>query len=180
MKIYQTIIIALCVFLFIDCSAARQTKSPTEVMRALNEASKTKDVAAVKNSVSKGTLVLIGEAAKAQNLSVDEILKKDDGSPFKELPEIRNEKIEGDAATIEMQNATTKDWEIVPFVKEDGNWKLALDKYLDDMKKKMAENVKTPPTGGDDSKSNASQPNDDKKPKEATEKPAEKLAKSKK
>ena len=172
MKIYQTIIIALCAFLFIDCSATRQTKSPSEVMKTLNEASKTKDVAAVKNSVSKGTLVLIGEAAKAQNLSIDEILKKDDGAPFKELPEIRNEKIEGDAATIEMQNTTTKDWEIVPFVKEDGNWKLALDKYLDAMKKKMAENTKTPPPSGDNSEPNASQPNGDKKSKDAAEKPA--------
>jgi hypothetical protein len=80
-----------------------QTKSPTEVLKTLNEASKSKDVAAIKNSVSKGTLNLIDESAKAQNTTVDELLKKENGAPFKDLPEMRNEKIEGDTATIELK-----------------------------------------------------------------------------
>ena len=172
MKIYQTIIIALCTLLFINCSSMQQqTKSPSDVLKTLNEASKSKDVAAIKNSVSKGTLNLIEESAKAQNTTVDELLQKDNGAPFKDLPEMRNEKIEGDTATIELKNATSNDWETVPFVKEDGAWRLALDKYLDDFKKKATESMKMPPPNENDSESNASQPDADKKPKDAENKP---------
>ena len=44
------------------------------------------------------------------------------------LPEMRNEKIAGDRATIELRNHRTKEWEPVAFVKEKGAWKLALPK----------------------------------------------------
>lgn len=173
MKIYQTTIVALIALFVFGCSQARQpqTKSPTEVLKTLSEASKTKDITAIKNSVSKGTLNLIEESAKAQNTTVDELLKKENGAPFKELPEMRNEKIEGDTATIELKNTTSEGWETVPFVIEDGIWKLALDKYLDDFKKKATETMKMPPDESN-SESNASQSGGDKKPKEAENKPA--------
>jgi len=173
MKIYKTIIVVLCALFVFGCSSLQQpqTKSPTEVMKALNEASKTKDVAGIKNSVSKGTLGLIEESAKAQNITVDEALKKDNGAPFKDLPEMRNEKIEGDTATVELKNATTNDWETVPFVKEDGVWRLALDKYLEDFEKKAAEDMKMPPVESR-TESNASPSDADKKPKETEKKAA--------
>ena len=85
---------------------------------------------------------------------------------------MRNEKIEGDTATIELKNATTNNWQTVPFVKEDGNWKLALDKYLADMQKKIAEKMKTPAPVKENSESNASQAGAEKKPEEAANKPA--------
>jgi len=172
MKSYKTIIVVLCALFVFGCSSLQQpqTKSPTEVMKALNEASKAKDVAGIKNSISKGTLSLIEESAKAQNTTVDELLKKDNGAPFKDLPEMRNEKIEGDTATVELKNATSNDWETVPFVKEDGVWRLALDKYLEDFKKKATEDMKMPPVEGK-SESNASQSDADKKPKETEKKP---------
>jgi len=129
MKVYQTIIVALCAIFVIGCSSMSQAKGPTDVMKTLYEASKTKDVEAVKKSISKGTLALFEESAKAQNTTVDELLRKDEGAPFKELPEMRNEKIEGDTATIELKSMTTNNWETVPFVKEDRIWKLALDKF---------------------------------------------------
>jgi preprotein translocase subunit YajC len=174
MKSYKTNVVVLCAIFVFGCSSLQQpqTKSPTEVMQALNEASKAKDVAGIKNSVSKGTLALIEESAKAQNITVDEALKKDSGAPFKDLPEMRNEKIEGDTATIELKNATTNDWETIPFVKEDGVWRLALDKYLEDFKKKATEDMKMPPPDEDKTESNASPSGADKKPKETEKKPA--------
>jgi uncharacterized lipoprotein len=172
MKVYQTIIVALCAIFVIGCSSMSQAKGPTDVMKTLYEASKTKDVEAVKKSISKGTLALFEESAKAQNTTVDELLRKDEGAPFKELPEMRNEKIEGDTATIELKSMTTNNWETVPFVKEDRIWKLALDKFLNDMKKKMTESMKMPAPVEEDSESNASQSDGNKKPKEAANKPA--------
>jgi hypothetical protein len=172
MKIYQKSIIALFALFIFGCSQMQQeAKNPIEVMKTLSEASKNKDVAEVKNSVSKGTLNLLEEAAKAQNTTVDELLKKENGAPFKELPEMRNEKIEGDAASIEMKNTNSEDWETVPFVKEEGIWKLALDKYLDDFRKRAAESMKMPPTASD-SEPNAAQPETGEKPKEEEKKPA--------
>ncbi len=174
MKIYQTIIIVICALFVFSCNSVQQpqAKSPTEVLKTLNEASKTKDVAAIKNSVSKGTFDLMEESAKAQNTTVDELLKKDNGAPFKDLPEMRNEKIDGDTATIELKNATSNDWETVPFVKEGGVWKLALDKYLEDFRKKATESMKTSPPDENNSESNASQSDGDKKTKAAENKPA--------
>jgi hypothetical protein len=43
-------------------------------------------------------------------LTVDEVLVKDNETIFIELPEMRNEKIEGDTATIELKNTTTDSW----------------------------------------------------------------------
>jgi hypothetical protein len=173
MKSYKTIIAVLCALFVFGCSSLQpKTKSPTEVMQALNEASKTKDVAGIKNSVSKGTLGLIEESAKAQNTTIDELLKKDNGAPFKDLPEMRNEKIEGDTATIELKNATSNDWETVPFVKEDGVWRLALDKYLEDFKRKATEDMKMPASNESKTESNASPSGANEQPKESEKKPA--------
>jgi len=145
MKCYKIVIFVLLATVFTACQAAKQTMSPTETMKALNEAFKTKDVETIKKLVSKGTLDLLNKAAKDQNTTIDELLKKDDGAPFQELPETRNEKISGDAAMIEVKNNATNDWETMPFVKEDGVWKIALDKFMEDVMKRMSgEMNKTP------------------------------------
>ena len=142
MKTIKTISVALvCAALFIGCGMLNQTKSPTEVLKAMNEASKKKDVEAIKSYLSKGTLELLDKSAKSQEKSVDELLKADDGAPFEELPETRNEKIEGDTATVEIKNKTTDSWEKLPFVKEEGNWKIALDKFMEDMIKRLTEEM---------------------------------------
>lgn len=174
MKIYQTIVTALCGFFIFGCAQMQppRTKSPTEVLKTLSESSKTKDVAAIKNSVSRGTLKLIEETAKVQNTTVDEVLRKDNAAPFKELPEMRNEKIEGDTATIELKNSTSGGWEAVPFVREDGVWKLAMDKYLEDFRKKITQNMKMPSPVSNNSNSNAPESGADKKPKETENKSA--------
>jgi hypothetical protein len=45
--------------------------------------------------------------------------------------EERNVKITGDTATMEVRGSKggTDDWSTLPFVKEDGEWKVALDTY---------------------------------------------------
>jgi hypothetical protein len=154
MKVYKLTIITLLAIIFTACQTAKQTLSPTETMKALNEASKTKDVETIKKLVSKGTLDLLNKAAKDQNTTIDELLKKDDGSPFQELPETRNENITGDAATIEVKNNATNDWETMPFVKEEGVWKIALDKFMDDVMKRMNEEMNKPPAAAPPSSAN--------------------------
>jgi hypothetical protein len=144
MKSYKFIIVALLAIVFMACTA-NKIMSPTETIKALNEASKTKDVETIKKLVSKNTLALLEKAAQAQNITVDELLKKDNGAPFQELPETRNEKITGDTATLEIKNTATNDWETLPFVKEDGAWKVAFDIFVEDVKKRITEQMNKPP-----------------------------------
>ena len=119
--------------------------SPMETIKVLNEAAKTKNTEAIKRVVSKGTLALMEKTAQEQKTTVDELLKKDDGAPFEELPEMRNEKITGETATVEVKNNESGEWTALPFVKEDGVWKVAIDKYVERLQKKMTEDMKQPP-----------------------------------
>lgn len=146
MKIIKTICVALvCAFLIIGCKTATQIKSPTETLQTLNEASKKKDTATIKTLISKGTIGLLEKNAKQQNKTVDDILLKENGAPFQDLPETQNEVITGDTATVEVKNNVTGDFQKVPFIKEEGVWKVALDKFLDDVMKKMREEMSKMP-----------------------------------
>ncbi|HQU83338.1 MAG TPA: hypothetical protein PKY59_09450 [Pyrinomonadaceae bacterium] len=119
-------------------------KSPTEVMNALNEAAKTNDAATIKALISKGTMALLEESAKQQNTTVDELLQRDASMPFEEVPEMRNEQIAGDKATLDIKNTESGIYSSVPFVKEDGSWKIALDVYLKDVQEQMRKQMNEP------------------------------------
>ena len=154
MKIYKTIFfLALFALILAGCSALKSgavdENSPTGVLRKFVEASQKKDVETMKQTLSAGTLKVIEDSAKKQNMTLEEALKKDDGKDLKEMPETRNEQIEGDTATVEVKNTATGDWDKIPFVKEDGKWKVALDKYMDELIRKMSERMPQPaPTTG--------------------------------
>jgi Putative lumazine-binding len=105
--------------------------SPTATFKAYYEASKNKDVDGVKRTFSKTTLELFEKQAKEQNRTVDEMFKMGmDQKPVTgNLPEMRNEKIDGDNATLEIKDEKSGRWDTLTFVKEDGQWKIALDKF---------------------------------------------------
>ena len=146
MKIYQTTIVALFALLIFGCGGAATAPpiaSPTDTLKNFIEASKKKDVAAIKKTLSRGSLELAEKSAKTQNTTVDELLKRDDMPMLDEIPEIRNEKIEGDAASVEVKDFTSG-YDTIPFVKEDGAWKIAFDKYQQAMMEKMRQEMKSP------------------------------------
>jgi hypothetical protein len=143
MKTYQLIIIAVCALAFAACNTM-QAKSPTQTLKDFIEASKKKDVEAMKKMLSKGSLELIQKTADMQKTSVDEILKKNDESSLKQTPETREEKIEGDKATVETKNPVTGEFDKIPFIKEEGVWKIALDTLMNEMIQKMTEEMKNP------------------------------------
>lgn len=96
----------------------------------------------MKNLLSKGSLELIEKSAKAQNSTTDELLRKESSVKIQTAPETRNEKIEGDAATVEVKNETNGEFDLkMPFVKENGAWKIARDKYIEDALKKSNEEI---------------------------------------
>lgn len=146
MKIYQTLIVALAAFLIISCGGANESPtvvSPTDTLKNYIEASKKKDVTAIRKNLSKGSLELAEKSAKARNTTVDELFKQDNMAALDEIPEIRNERIEGDAASVEVKDFTSG-YDTIPFVKEDGAWKIAFDKYQQALMEKMRQEMNTP------------------------------------
>lgn len=123
------------------------SSSPTATFKAFYEASKKKDAAAIKKTMSKGTIEMMEKMAKDQGKSLDDMLKESKtgkDTPDK-LPEMRNEKIDGDKATLEVKRTESgSDWDTMPFVKEDGEWKLAFDKFIEELMNKMKEKMPTP------------------------------------
>jgi hypothetical protein len=137
MKIHKTIALALCALFIAGCGMLGMSKSPTDALKGLHEASKKRDVEGIKKHLSKGTLKILDNAALAEKTTADELLKKDGGAPMAELPEIYGEKIEGDTAYVEIKNNITGEREKMPLVKEEGEWKIALDKYLEQMRERF-------------------------------------------
>src|SRR3954468_14239138 len=79
--------------------------SPTETAKAFYNAAKSKDVPGMKNALSKKTLEMMERGAQAENKSVDEYIKQaNDEDPPPATFEARNEKINGDTATVEVSN----------------------------------------------------------------------------
>jgi hypothetical protein len=74
--------------------------------------------------LSDASIKMAEQEAKAQNVTLDEIVKRE--TLFREnqsTVEFRNEKIDGDRATIEMKDSFDT-WNTVPFVREEGVWKI--------------------------------------------------------
>jgi len=134
--------VAIAIVLAASACSLLNRSTPTATFKAFFEASKKKDVAGMKKALSKGTLDMIDKLAKEQNKSTDDMLKdiykEEDKS--ENIPETRNEKVNGDTATLEVKDKTGK-WDTLPFAKENGDWKIALDKYLEDMMKGLSDKM---------------------------------------
>jgi PBP1b-binding outer membrane lipoprotein LpoB len=141
MKIY--LLILLLAVLFFGCNSIQSPEnSPSGVLKQYVAASQKQDVAAMKNLLSKGSLELIEKSAKAQNSTTDELLRRESAVKIQKAIETRNEKIEGDAATVEIKNETTGEFDMkMPFVREGGAWKIARDKYIEEEMKKANEEI---------------------------------------
>ena len=139
MKILKpTIALGFIIFALVACNL--MSSSPTSTFKAFWEAQKKKDVAGMKKTLSKSSVQMMETAAKAQGKSVDDALKEGFESPgakSEKTPETRDEKIDGDSATLEVQDSDTKKWSKVYFVKEEKEWKIALDKTIEELFKNL-------------------------------------------
>jgi hypothetical protein len=101
--------------------ACGKKSTPTETFKAFYEAAKKKDAAGIKKTLSKNLLSKLEDDAKNSNKPIDEYLTNVNLPDT--LPETRNEKIDGDHATLEIK-IRNDTWRPESFVKEDGEWKL--------------------------------------------------------
>ncbi|HXG84450.1 MAG TPA: DUF2950 family protein [Pyrinomonadaceae bacterium] len=116
-------IIFLTCFLF-ACGEGARLSTPLETLKAYTQAIKKKDTTAMKLLLSSASIKMAEQEAKAQNRTLDDVVKNETlFSESQKQLKFRNEKIEGDKATIEVENSFGS-WDTVPFVKEEGVWKI--------------------------------------------------------
>ena len=111
------------------CSKGGGNATPTASFQTFYNSIKNKDVNGVKSIMMKKELEEIEAEAKKKNKSLDDFIKEEMIEQVGRkipatMPEVRNEKIEGDRATIEFKDEN--DWRTARFVKEDGGWKMNL------------------------------------------------------
>ena len=120
------------------CGGSKEL-SPVDTFKEYVKAVKHKDTTTMKLLLSKATMKMHEQEAKAQNTTVDEIVKRETLlSESQTNVEYRNEVINGDKASIQFKNAYGS-WETLPFVKEDGQWKIDKAGYADQIIQQMDE-----------------------------------------
>ncbi|MBC7912359.1 MAG: hypothetical protein H7Y30_17765 [Pyrinomonadaceae bacterium] len=116
------------------CGGAKSgdQSTPTLAYKALYEAVKRKDTEGIKKALSKGTIEMMEGAAAMQKKPFNQVIENGitETTFAAKLPEMRNEKIWGDVALLEVKNEKTGKWDPLPFAKEDGQWKLAIDTFF--------------------------------------------------
>jgi flagellar hook-associated protein FlgK len=113
--------------------------TPTEALKAYYDAARKKDVETAKKYLSKGTMQKMEEIAKAQGKTLDQMLQEGaDRDVQVPMPEFSNERVNGDTATVDIK-APNQPLVPMQMVKEDGVWKLAIDKMMQGMGKPQGE-----------------------------------------
>ena len=131
------IISAIIVFTFISlafaCGGSQNTAggggtSPTDAYKKVFAAVTSKDVEAIKKLLTKKSLELGVVQSQRTKKPIEQVYENAfTATTFSEtLPSIRDERINGDMGSIEVWNSKESKWEDLPFIKEDGGWKLAI------------------------------------------------------
>lgn len=111
--------------------------TPSEAYRTAHALRKNKDMVGLKKIMSADViefLTMIGEAEEPKK-TLDEMIAEMFSKPQAEKAESRNEKIDGDRATLEYLTETG-DWKTMDFEKVDGKWLMSLPKADDAEEKK--------------------------------------------
>lgn len=134
MTFYRKIFIWFCLLAFAaSCSTnAPKPDTPLETLQAYGAAYKRKDYTTMKLLLSEATLKMHQQAAKDQSVTLDDIVQREKlFLPDQKTAVFRNQKIDGDKATIEMKDAG-ENWNTVNFVKEGGIWKIDKQSFVDE------------------------------------------------
>lgn len=108
--------------------ASGNPKTPTETYKKLFEAVKNKNKSAIRSMMSKDSMGLANMQAGKSKKDVDEVLSNAFTSTVftDKLPPIRDERVKGKFGAIEVYDYSKSEWQDLPFVIEDGAWKLAV------------------------------------------------------
>jgi len=129
----------ISIFALALAAGCKSTPPPSATFKAYFEAQQKKDIPAMKQTLSKTSLEMMEASAKQQQLTVDKMIASQLENPaakVDKMPETRNEKVTGDTATLELHNEDANRWDTMYFVKENGAWKIALDRTMEEMLRK--------------------------------------------
>ena len=201
-KIFPVLVLALVGLAVTGCQKAQTGASggsgsgntPTEAFKSLYEAVKSKNTDAIKANMSKETVQFAEGIGQMQKKTPEEMFKNGftETTMTENFPPVRNERVKENFAALEVQNPKGI-WEDLPFVQEDGRWKLAIGELFKGTYKKPApsqaetepNNNNFPPmapAGNTDAPANQMMPNDasktsnggtDKKPEKPDSKSAD-------
>ncbi|MCA1624891.1 MAG: hypothetical protein LC778_14030 [Acidobacteria bacterium] len=123
-------------------SCAEEPSTPLKTFKAYTRAIKQKDTTTMKLLLSEASIKMHEQEAKAQNVNLDEIVKRETlFTEDQKSVKHRNEKIEGGKATLEVENSLGV-WETIPFVREDGVWKIDKQGFANQIFQQTEENNK--------------------------------------
>jgi hypothetical protein len=125
-------IIVLATFLFlVSCAGDSKPSTPLDTFKAYTRAIKKKDLTTMKLLLSESSRKMREAEAKARGVTLDDVMKTQTLLNENQTSvEFRNEKIEGDKATLEVKDAYNQ-WKTIPFVREEGIWKIDEQGYAD-------------------------------------------------
>ncbi|MEP6923723.1 MAG: hypothetical protein ABI954_04590 [Pyrinomonadaceae bacterium] len=108
-------------------SAAPAANTPTEAYKNLYAAVKSQKTENIKQNMSTTTQQFAEAMSQMQKKTVEEMYKNGliESTMSPNLPSMRDERVKDNFGALEVQNPNGT-WQDVPFVKEDGNWKLAV------------------------------------------------------
>lgn len=136
-----TIFLSAILF-FAGCSNAPKPQTPMETLKLYASARKKKDAETMKSLLSAASLKMSETEAKEKNKPLNDIILEE--NLFSEnvtQVEFRNEKTEGENASVEVKNQFGT-FDTVSFIKEDGSWKIAKDKFKDNIMKSVDDQMK--------------------------------------
>ncbi len=138
---YKFMILLACCFP-LACAEKQKPATPLETLKAYTRAIKRKDTNEMKLMLSSASIKMAQQEASAQNRPLDDIIKNETlFSQTQKSLNFRNEKIDGERATIEVENSFGS-WDTVPFLKEDGTWKIDKQAIADRMVEEIEERDK--------------------------------------
>jgi len=142
MFLFNKFLILFFACLFFGCAGVPKSSTPLETLKTYTQAIKKKDTTTMKLLLSAESIKMSEQEAKSQNVPLDEIVKRE--TLFNEnqkTVEFRNEKIEGEKATIEMKDSMGV-WNTILFVREDDVWKIDKQGIANQMIKQVEERDK--------------------------------------
>ena len=144
MRFYSKFIILILTAAFFACAGEEKPDTPLETLKAYTNAIKQKDTTTMKLLLSDASIKMDEAEAKSRGVTLDEVVKRETlFDPTQKAVDFRNEKIDGDKATIEMKDSYNT-WNTVPFIRENGKWKIdkqsAADIMMRDFEKQQKEN----------------------------------------
>jgi Cu/Ag efflux protein CusF len=139
MRILLTSLIFAVCLTALACFSERVPHTPLETFKTYVKAVKKKDTTTMKLLLTSETLKAHEQEAKTMGTTVDDIIKRESliGESQTAI-EFRNEKIDGERATLEVKNSSDR-WETIFFLNEGGEWKIDKKGSADNLLREIEE-----------------------------------------